>query len=273
MVSPSSKEQENDKSPKLAVDDVFQILTYMTQQQNILLQEQGNLGINICPFSLLYPQDGVCWNVGPLSHNVFERSLLIRFIHDVGRESLCLDVHDIISNVINLTNPVNMASAPRIYAMSQIVELSPERSNILRALRGQSGEPMNDPDLIITNEQMQHLSETLAFIDGRVRNIIAERRSKREAIDVDADNGHDNIGEVRRTMGGGQRNREGSDIRAANDEGRRVRLRHADSNVRPAGELLDESNNSVSSIDSIMCIPVDTGTTGRTGSGSAGCTG
>ena len=50
VVSPSSKVQADDESPKLAVDDVFQILTYMTQQRNILLQEQGNLGINICPF-------------------------------------------------------------------------------------------------------------------------------------------------------------------------------------------------------------------------------
>ena len=110
----------------------------------------------------------MCWNVGPRSHNVFEHLLLIRFIHDVGRESLFLDFHDIISNVINLTNPVNRASAPRINAMSLIVELSPERLSILRALRQQSGEPMNIPDLLITDAQMQHMSETLAFIDRRV---------------------------------------------------------------------------------------------------------
>jgi hypothetical protein len=237
-----------------------------SRHPELLLQEQGNLGINICPFSLLYPQDGVCWNVGPLSHNVFERSLLIRLIHDVGRESLFLDYHDIISNVINLTNPINRASAPRINAMSLIEEPPPARWNTLRLLRQMSGEPMNDPDLVITNEQMQHMLENLEWVVRRAGSTITALRSNREgAIDVDADNVHDNIGEARRTMGDGQRIREGIDIGAANEEERRVRMRHDDHSVRPDEELLAESDNSVSSIDSIMGVPVGRhSTAGRT---------
>ena len=125
---------------------------------------------------------------------------------------------------------------------------------------------MNDPNLVITNEQMQHMRENLEWVVRRAGSTITALRSNREgAIDVDADNVHDNIGEARRTMGDGQRSREGIDIGAANEEERRVRMRHDDHSVRPDEELLAESDNSVSSIDSIMGVPVGRhSTAGRT---------
>jgi hypothetical protein len=142
------------------------------RQPELLLQEQGSLGINICPFTLLHPQDGVLWNVGPRSESVFERSTLIRFIHNVGRRDLLSDFRHILSDVNNVTKPDNRGCTLRINVMSLIEEPPPARCNTLRLLRQMSGEPMNDPDLVITNEQMQHMRENLEWVVRRTGSTI-----------------------------------------------------------------------------------------------------
>lgn len=229
--------------------------------ESTFLQEQGSLGINICPFTLLHPQDGVLWNVGPRSLTVFERSSLIRFIHNVGRRDLLSDFHHLTSGIINVTNPVNRGTTLRINAMSLIEELPATRLNTLSLLRQMSGEPTNDPDLIITDEQMQDMRQNLEWVVRRAESTITARRSNGEvAIDVDRHDVHDNIGQERRTVGDG--------FGAANeDEGRRVRMRLTDHHVRPAEEQPAESDSSFSSLDSILRIPVvqrRTSTAGRT---------
>ena len=160
-------EEESSASRASAVespsDEVHASVAAKTRQRELLLQEQGSLGINICPFTLLHPQDGVLWIVGPPSATVFERSTLIRFIHNVGQRDLLSDFHHLLSDVINVTNPVNRGSFLRINVMSLIEELPPARCNTLRLLRQMSGDAAYTAELVpramSSNEESSSINE------------------------------------------------------------------------------------------------------------------
>ena len=113
----------------LPVDSIFRILGYMS---DMYIHREGSNGFNICPITTLYPQDGVRWNVGTPSLQVFERAQLIRYIHNVGRPDLLRDHLDQVNHVLNISHPLNRESIPRGDAMGRIEEIPNERLEILR---------------------------------------------------------------------------------------------------------------------------------------------
>ena len=165
----------------IPVDGILQILRYVREMRLYVQQivdREGPNGINICPLTSLYPQDGVHWNVGPRSLQVFERSELIRWIHNVCRDDLRRDFLEIVEEVISMKHPLNYVSTLRSVAMSLIEEISFGRRQTLRVLRESSGEPMNDPDLRISDEEMEEKSSNLVLILRHATRLVDTHRAQ-----------------------------------------------------------------------------------------------
>jgi hypothetical protein len=228
----------------IPVDGILQILRYVHEMRLYVQQivdREGPNGINICPLTSLYPQDGVHWNVGPRSLQVFERSELIRWIHNVSRDDLRRDFLEIVEEVISMKHPLNYVSTLRSVAMSLIEEISFGRRQTLRVLRESSGEPMNDPDLRISDEEMEEKSSNLVLILRHATRLVdthraqlaesSERRAQHriqrraERRNQEANVNNNNIGSEGGVMNGGLGIRDGANIGADNIGDRNVRAR------------------------------------------------
>ena len=266
----------------IPADSILQILRYVREMRLYVQQivdREGPNGVNICPLTSLYPQDGVHWNVGPRSLQVFERSELIRWIHNVSRDDIRRDFLEIVEEVISMKHPLNYVSTLRSVAMSLIEEISFGRRQILRVLRESSGEPMNDPDLRISDEEMEEKRSNLGLILRHATRYVdthraqlaesserrAQNRIQRRAESRNRDVNNNNIGNEGGVMNGGLGIRDGANIEAG-DRNVRARIEvpmnqppqdpdpHAP--APPVEQLLSESESSAISDDSVLRIHV-----------------
>ena len=85
----------------LGIGPVLQILGNV---RNFLEIGAGS-GINICLFALSPPVRPVHWDVGPLTKNVFEESVLTRYIYHMPTKLTS-------GTVMYVRNPVNRTTTP-----------------------------------------------------------------------------------------------------------------------------------------------------------------